>query len=63
MHSNFPFCVCELLMRLRPKKRDKKRQKGKRRRERNMYGVPERRYKAVIMPQNEKWKKVVGGRK
>lgn len=43
-------------MRAKPKKTKK------RRGQRNIYSSGER-YKAVIMPQNEKWNKVVGARK
>lgn len=46
-------------MRAQPKRQKKRRQQG----ERNSSNMPEQCYKAVIMPENEKWNKVVGARK
>lgn len=46
-------------MRAQPKRQKKRRQRG----ERNISNMPEQCYKAVIMPENEKWNKVVGARK
>lgn len=47
-------------MRAQPKKRKKREEDGG---ERNISSMPEQCYKAVIMPENEKWNKVVGARK